>query len=45
MRIMAAGKLNLNAVISDKFPLSDWKTAFDKFEAKEGMKILLDPKK
>jgi len=45
IRLMAQGKINLKAVISDKFPLTEWKTAFDKFEAKEGLKILLDPKK
>jgi L-iditol 2-dehydrogenase len=41
--IMAQGRVNLKAVISDKFPLSRWKDAFDKFEAREGMKILLHP--
>jgi L-iditol 2-dehydrogenase len=45
IRLMALGKVNLNAVISDKFPLTEWKAAFDKFEARAGLKILLDPKK
>ena len=45
IRLMGQGKINLKAVISDKFPLSQWKDAFDKFEAREGLKILLDPKK
>jgi L-iditol 2-dehydrogenase len=44
IRIMAQGRVNLKAVTSDKFPLSQWKAAFDKFEAKQGLKILLDPK-
>ena len=44
LRIMEQGKVNLNAVISEKFPLTQWKAAFDKFEAKAGLKILLDPK-
>jgi L-iditol 2-dehydrogenase len=44
MKIMAQGILDLKALISDKYPLSRWKEAFDKFEAKEGLKILLDPK-
>lgn len=43
--LMAQRKVNLKAVISDKFPLTEWKAAFDKFEAKEGLKILLDPKR
>jgi L-iditol 2-dehydrogenase len=44
LKIMGQGKIDLKSVISDKFPLSRWKEAFDKFEAKEGLKILLDPK-
>ncbi len=44
IRIMELGKIDLRAVISDTFPLSRWKEAFDKFEAKKGLKILLDPK-
>lgn len=41
---MELGKVDLGAVISDKFPISRWQEAFDKFEAKQGLKILLDPK-
>jgi threonine dehydrogenase-like Zn-dependent dehydrogenase len=41
---MAQGKIDLKAVTSDKFPLTQWQAAFDKFEAREGLKILLDPK-
>ena len=44
IRIMELGRIDLRAVISDTFPLSRWKEAFDKFEAKKGLKILLDPK-
>lgn len=44
IRIMELGKVDLGAVISDKFPISRWQEAFDKFEAKQGLKILLDPK-
>jgi len=44
LRIMEQGKVNLNAIISDKFPLTQWKAAFEKFEARKGLKILLDPK-
>ena len=45
IKLMALGKINLKAAISDKYPLTEWKAAFDKFEAREGLKILLDPKK
>ncbi len=44
IRIMQLGKVDLGAVISHSFPLSRWKEAFDRFEAKSGLKILLDPK-
>lgn len=44
IRIMELGKVDLGALISDKFPISRWQEAFDKFEAKRGLKILLDPK-
>jgi threonine dehydrogenase-like Zn-dependent dehydrogenase len=44
IRIMTQGRIHLKAVISDRFPLTRWKEAFDSFEAKEGLKILLDPK-
>jgi len=43
MKLMEQGKLNLKEIISGKYPLTEWKTAFEKFEAKEGLKILLDP--
>jgi len=45
MRIMAEKKIDLSAIISDKYPLTQWKEAFDKFESKQSLKILLDPKK
>jgi L-iditol 2-dehydrogenase len=44
IKIMDQGKINLKAVISDKLPLSQWQEAFDRFEKKQGLKILLDPK-
>ena len=42
--IMAQGKVNLKAVTSGKYPLTRWKEAFDKFESREELKLLLDPK-
>jgi L-iditol 2-dehydrogenase len=44
IRLMAQGILDLKAIISGKYPLSRWREAFDKFETKEGLKLLLDPK-
>lgn len=45
IKIMDQGKLDLKAVISEKLPLSQWKEAFERFEAKKGLKILFDPKR
>jgi L-iditol 2-dehydrogenase len=45
IRLMAQGKVNLKGVSSDKFPLAQWQEAFDRFEAKKGLKILLDPQR
>jgi L-iditol 2-dehydrogenase len=42
--LMAEGKVRLKPLISDIMPLTEWKIAFEKFEAREGVKIVLDPK-
>jgi L-iditol 2-dehydrogenase len=42
--LMAEGKVRLTPLISDIIPLTEWKRAFKKFEAHEGVKIVLDPK-
>jgi len=42
--LLGKGIINLRPLISDIFPISEWKTAFEKFESGEGLKILLDPK-
>ncbi len=44
LNLLGKGIIDLKPLISDIFPLSDWKTAFEKFESGEGLKILLDPK-
>ena len=44
LQIMAQGKVNLKALISDTYPLSNWEKAFNAFEQKKGLKILLNPK-
>ncbi|MFA6506341.1 MAG: zinc-binding dehydrogenase [Treponemataceae bacterium] len=38
-------KVKLEPLVSDIMPLSDWKKAFEMFERKEGLKLVLDPKK
>lgn len=43
MRLLQQDKIKLKPLISDVLPITDWKTAFDRLERKEGMKILLKP--
>lgn len=38
-------KVLLEPLVSDVLPLSDWKKAFEMFERKEGLKLVIDPKK
>ena len=38
-------KVLLEPLVSHVMPLSDWKKAFEMFERKEGLKLVLDPKK
>ena len=40
---MGQQKLNLEAIVSDVMPLTDWETAWKKIEARDGLKILLTP--
>ena len=40
---MSAGKVNTKILVSDVMPITDWKIAFDKFERKEGLKLVLTP--
>ena len=44
LNLLGKGIIDLKPLISDIFPISDWKTAFEKFESGEGLKIILDPK-
>jgi L-iditol 2-dehydrogenase len=43
LSLVSQGKVKIAPLISDVIPLSRWEEAFEKFEAKEGLKILLDP--
>ena len=43
MTLLEQKKIDLAPIISDVLPLTDWKTAFDRLDRKEGMKILLSP--
>lgn len=40
---MRTGELNVEAIVSDTFPLREWRAAFDRARAQDGIKILLEP--
>jgi len=43
LRLLADGRVKTAPLISDVFPLTDWESAFHRFERREGMKLLLEP--
>ncbi len=43
LELMADGKVNTGALISDVFPISDWEQAFDRHQDKSGIKVVLTP--
>jgi L-iditol 2-dehydrogenase len=43
LALMASGAVKTRPLISDVMPLRSWESAFEKFEKKQGLKLLLDP--
>ena len=43
LRLIDAGKIPVERLISDQFPLSEWERAFSMAENREGLKLLLKP--
>lgn len=43
LRLMASGKVKLEPLADTRLPLSQWKTAFERFERKDGCKFFLIP--
>ncbi len=43
LELLENGQVDTEALISDQYPLSGWRDAFDDFEAKRGVKLLLVP--
>ncbi len=43
LALMASGAVRTGPLISHRIPLKEWKSAFEMFEKKEGLKLLLDP--
>lgn len=44
LSLMGRGVIQSEKLISHRFPLDEWKKAFDLFERKEGIKLMLIPK-
>ncbi|HHW14953.1 MAG TPA: alcohol dehydrogenase catalytic domain-containing protein [Firmicutes bacterium] len=43
LRFMATGRIDLKPLASEVLPLTEWQEGFRKFEAKEGLKLFLEP--
>lgn len=43
IQLMADGRVDTKALVSDVMPITEWQEAFRKFEGKEGLKIVLRP--
>ena len=43
LRLLADGSVRTGPLISDVYPLTGWADAFARFEAREGVKLLLEP--
>jgi L-iditol 2-dehydrogenase len=43
LRLLADGSVRTAPLISDVYPLTGWAEAFQRFERREGVKLLLDP--
>ncbi len=43
LSLLGQGKIQTRPLVSDILPISDWKKGFEKFEKKEGVKIILLP--
>jgi L-iditol 2-dehydrogenase len=43
LALLSQGKVDARAVVSSQVPITDWKESFDKLEAAQEVKILLQP--
>jgi L-iditol 2-dehydrogenase len=43
LRLLENGSVRTAPLISDVYPLAGWEDAFARFEARDGVKLLLDP--
>lgn len=45
IRLVRMGKVNVDAIISHVFPMSDWEQAFEVVKNRQGLKVMLDPER
>lgn len=43
LQLLNSGQVNTAPLITDTFPVTDWQEAFDTFQAKSGVKMILHP--
>lgn len=43
LQLTAQGKVQLQPLVSDSFPITEWENAFAMFEQKQGLKLVLTP--
>ena len=43
LRLLSSGKVVTEPLVTDIMPLSEWETAFDRFRARQGIKIAMTP--
>jgi L-iditol 2-dehydrogenase len=43
LRLLAEGRVQTAPLISDVLPLAEWEEAFERFERREGVKLMLEP--
>ena len=43
LQLVSQQKVRLRPLVSESFPLTEWQKAFDMFEKKQGLKLLLSP--
>ena len=43
LKLLETGAVSTDALITDRFPVTEWQEAFGRFESKRGVKLLLTP--
>ncbi len=43
LKLLESGAVDTEALITDSFPVTDWREAFELFDSKQGVKLLLTP--